>query len=149
MSDEASRRALSSVVRGLHHVAIVVRSIEAARATYVTALGLVESEVEHVPDQKVNVLVAYAGDQRIELVEPAAPDSPVSAFLEKRGEGLHHLAYRVDDLEAALRALSGAGLRLIDTAPRPGAHATRIAFVHPKSTNGVLTELVELPSGDR
>jgi methylmalonyl-CoA/ethylmalonyl-CoA epimerase len=62
---------------------------------------------------------------------------------------LHHLAYRVDDLEAALRALSGAGLRLIDTAPRRGAHATRIAFVHPNSTNGVLTELVELPSGDR
>jgi methylmalonyl-CoA/ethylmalonyl-CoA epimerase len=149
VNDEVADHALQSVVRGLHHVAIAVRSIDAARATYVEALGLAESQVEHVPDQKVNVLVAYAGEQRIELVEPAAPDSPVSAFLEKRGEGLHHLAYRVDDVEAALRTLSEAGLRLIDTAPRPGAHGARIAFVHPKSTHGVLTELVELPSGDR
>ena len=103
-------------------------------------------DVEYVADQKVNVLVCWAGAQRIELVEPAAPDSPVSAFLEKRGGGLHHLAYRVDDVAAAIAALERGGVRMIDSAPRPGAHGTRIAFVHPKSTGGVLTELVEEPA---
>ncbi len=137
--------AIRAVVRDLHHVAIVVPAIAEARKTYVEALGLTEGEVEHVADQKVNVLVCHAGDQRIELVEPAAEDSPVTKFLAKRGGGLHHLAWRVDDLEDALARLKDAGLRLIDEAPRPGAHGTRIAFVHPKATGGVLTELVEDP----
>ena len=136
---------LAAVVRELHHVAIVVPSIQSARAVYVDTLGLTAAEVEHVADQKVNVLVCYAGGQRIELVEPASEDSPVSRFLETRGGGLHHVAWRVDDLEAALGRLRSAGLRLIDESPRPGAHGTRIAFVHPKATGGVLTELVELP----
>jgi len=135
--------ALQAVVQGLHHVAIVVPSIAAARKTYVDVLGLRAGAVEHVPDQKVNVLVCHAGLQRIELVEPAAPDSPVTAFLAKRGGGLHHLAYRVENVERALATLKAAGLRLIDERPRPGAHGTRIAFVHPSATNGVLTELVE------
>ena len=134
---------LQSLVRGLHHVAIVVPSLAEARRTYVEVLGLAAGEPEHVPDQKVNVLVCHAGAQRIELVEPAAADSPVSAFLAKRGSGLHHLAYRVDDLERALSELRAAGLRLIDEHPRPGAHGTRIAFLHPSATHGVLTELVE------
>jgi methylmalonyl-CoA/ethylmalonyl-CoA epimerase len=109
-------------------------------------LGLtVAGAVERVPDQKVDVLVCHAGSQRIELVAPAAPDSPVSRFLETRGGGLHHTAYRVDDLAAALRALAAKGVRLIDEAPRPGAHGTSIAFVHPRSTGGVLIELVEDP----
>lgn len=137
--------ALGGVVRGLHHVAIVVGSIAEARKVYVDLLGLVPHEVEHVPDQMVRVLVCYAGAQRIELVEPAAPDSPVSTFLEKRGGGLHHLAWRVDDCAAAIAHLVQAGTRMIDSAPRPGAHGTRIAFVHPKSTGGVLCELVEDP----
>jgi len=136
---------LAAVVSGLHHVAIVVASIEEARRTYVDVLGMTADGVEHVADQKVNVLVCRAGTQRIELVEPAAPDSPVTRFLESRGGGLHHLAYRVEDLEDALAKLKAAGLRLIDEAPRPGAHGTRIAFVHPKATGGVLTELVEEP----
>lgn len=134
---------LDSVVRELHHVAIVVPSIAEARRTYVDVLGLVAHGVEHVADQRVNVLVCRAGSQRIELVEPAAEDSPVSKFLAKRGGGLHHLAYRVDDLERALARLRDAGLRLIDEAPRPGAEGTRVAFVHPSATGGVLTELVE------
>jgi len=138
---------LGALVRGLHHVAIVVPSLAEAQRTYVERLGLEsDGEVEHVPDQKVNVLVCHAGGQRIELVEPAASDSPVSAFLAKRGGGLHHLAYRVESVERALEALKAAGLRLIDAAPRPGAHGTRIAFVHPSATHGVLTELVEEPS---
>ncbi len=136
---------LAPLVRGVHHIAIVVPSIADARKIYEGVLGLSASEPEYVADQKVNVLVTYAGEQRIELVEPAAPDSPVTRFLEKTGGGLHHVAYRVDDVAAAIAALKAAGLRLIDEAPRPGAHGTRIAFVHPKATGGVLTELVEDP----
>jgi methylmalonyl-CoA epimerase len=136
---------LASLVLGLHHVAIVVDSIEAVRPIYVDALGLAPGEVEYVADQAVNVLVVRAGAQRIELVEPAGEDSPVSKFLAKRGAGLHHLAYRVANLEQALDRLRAAGLRLIDEQPRPGAHGTRIAFLHPQATGGVLTELVEDP----
>jgi methylmalonyl-CoA/ethylmalonyl-CoA epimerase len=139
--------ALSGVVAGLHHVAIVVASIAESRAAW-EGLGLAAGEVEHVADQKVNVLVCTAGGQRFELVEPAADDSPVRNFLEKRGGGLHHLAFRVDDLERALAELKRRGLRLIDEAPRPGAHGTRVAFVHPKSVGGVLVELVEDPHSD-
>lgn len=136
---------LENVVLGLHHVAIVVPSLAEARKTYVDALGLRAGVSEFVADQKVNVLVCHAGAQRIELVEPAAPDSPVSRFLETRGPGLHHLAYRVDSVALALARLKAAGLRLIDEHPRPGAHGTRIAFLHPSAANGVLIELVEDP----
>lgn len=138
--------AIQGCVRGLHHVAIVVPSIEDARATYVDVLGMTAGEVEHVPDQKVDVLVCYAGSQRIELVTPAAEDSPVTRFLEKRGGGLHHVAYLVDDVEAAIAQLDAAGVQLIDHSARPGSHGTRIAFVHPRATGGVLTELVEDPN---
>lgn len=143
--DPGLPRALERVVAGLHHVAIVVKSIAEARLTYVDRLGMRAGEVEHVADQRVNVLVVWAGEQRIELVEPAGEDSPVTKFLASRGGGLHHLAYRVDDLERALAQIKAAGLRLIDESPRPGAHGTRIAFLHPKATGGVLTELVEVP----
>ena len=136
---------LSAVVRGLHHVAIAVESLAVSRKAYEQALGLASSEVEYVEDQKVNVLVLYAGTQRIELVEPASPDSPISNFIAKRGGGLHHLAWKVDDVAAAIASLETDGVKMIDRAPRPGAHGTRIAFVHPKSTGGVLMELVEEP----
>ena len=137
--------ALRGVVRGLHHVAIVVPSIAEARATYEAALGLSCGDPEHVPDQKVNVLVCHAGTQRIELVEPATDDSPVTQFLAKRGGGLHHLAFEVDDCAAAIEALLAKGVRMIDPHPRPGSHGTTIAFVHPKATGGVLMELVQSP----
>lgn len=138
-------KALETVVEGLHHVAIVVPSLAEARKNYVDALGMRAGTIEHVEDQRVNVLVCYAGAQRIELVEPAAPDSPVSNFLAKRGGGLHHLAYRVTSVALALERLKAAGVRLIDEQPRPGAHGTRVAFLHPSAANGVLTELVEDP----
>lgn len=134
---------LAGLVRGLDHIAIVVPSIAEARKTYEGTLGMGGGEVEFVADQKVNVLCVDAGGQRIELVEPASEDSPVSRFLAKRGGGLHHLAYRVDDVALAIARLKEAGLRMIDEAPRAGAHGTRIAFVHPSGTGGVLTELVE------
>jgi methylmalonyl-CoA/ethylmalonyl-CoA epimerase len=137
---------LAADVRGLHHVAIVVPSIAAARKVYEMAFGLRALEVEEVPDQKVRVLVLLAGEQRIELVEPAADDSPVSRFLAESGGGLHHVAYRVDDLERSLARLKARGVRLIDEEPRPGAHGTRIAFVHPSATGRVLVELVEEPA---
>jgi len=137
---------LRGVVRGLHHVAIVVPSIAEARASY-EGLGMSAGEPEYVADQKVNVLVCMAGDQRIELVEPAADDSPVAGFLARRGGGLHHLAFCVDDVAQAIETLMKRGLRMIDEAPRPGAHGTTIAFVHPGATGGVLMELVEEPDG--
>jgi len=140
-------KSLDGVVRGLHHVAIAVPSLAEARQAYEGALGLSASPIEFVEDQKVNVLVLYAGAQRIELVEPASADSPISGFLAKRGAGIHHLAWRVDDVAAAIAQLRAAGVRMIDEAPRNGAHGTRIAFVHPKSTGGVLMELVEEPRG--
>ena len=136
-------KSIDGVVRGLHHVAIAVPSLAEARRAYEDALGLSASPIEFVEDQKVNVLVLYAGAQRIELVEPASADSPISGFLAKRGAGIHHLAWRVDDVAAAIAQLRAAGVRMIDEAPRNGAHGTRIAFVHPKSTGGVLVELLE------
>ncbi|MEQ1892219.1 MAG: methylmalonyl-CoA epimerase [Planctomycetota bacterium] len=138
--------ALAGLVKGLHHVAIVVPSVAEAAKAYVGVLGFQTHPLEYVADQKVNVLVCFAGKQRIELVEPAAPDSPVTNFLAKRGPGLHHLAYEVEDVAAALEAVKKAGLRVIDQSPRPGAHGTKIAFLHPSAMHGVLTELVEEPS---
>lgn len=140
-------RALDGIVVGLHHVAIAVRDLAEARRVYEGALGLAASEPELVPDQKVRVLVLHAGTQRVELVEPASPDSPVSKFLETRGPGIHHLAWKVMDCARAIELAKARGLRLIDEAPRPGSHRTTIAFLHPKSTGGVLMELVQDPPG--
>ena len=138
-------KVLHGLTRGLHHVAIAVPSLSEARALYEGALGMRALPVEFVPGQKVNVLVLFSDAQRIELVEPASADSPISNFLQKRGPGIHHLAWRVDDCAAALAALKKAGLKLIDDTPKPGSHGTTVAFVHPKSTGGVLMELVEDP----
>ena len=138
-------KAIAGFLRGLHHVAIAVPSLEEARATWEGPLGMKALPVEFVPDQKVHVLVLFTGSQRIELVEPASEDSPVTRFLAKRGPGIHHLAWRVDSLEPAIARLKAEGIALIDESPRPGSHGTRIAFVHPKATGGVLMELVEDP----
>jgi len=135
-----------SVARAVNHIGIAVRSIEAQRAFYEGALGAVFEGVEEVADQKVRVGFFRVGDVRLELLEPTDPSSTVAAFLEKRGEGLHHVAFTVAGLEERIAELKGSGLRMIDDKPRPGAHHMRIAFVHPKSTFGVLTELCE-PAG--
>lgn len=145
MSNANVPTSLKGVVKGLHHVAIAVKSLAESRATYEGALGLAATQPEYVPDQRVNVLVLYAGAQRIELVEPASDDSPITKFIAERGGGIHHLAWKVDDCAAAIAALRARSVRMIDEAPRPGAHRCRIAFVHPKSTGGVLMELVEEP----
>jgi methylmalonyl-CoA/ethylmalonyl-CoA epimerase len=134
-------------VKAVNHIGIAVRSIDAQKSFYEGALGAVFEGVEVVPDQKVRVGFFRIGDVRLELLEPTDPASTVAAFLEKRGEGLHHVAFTVEGIEARIAELKRSGLRMIDDVPRPGAHHMQIAFVHPRSTFGVLTELCE-PAGD-
>jgi methylmalonyl-CoA/ethylmalonyl-CoA epimerase len=128
----------------LHHVAIVVADLAAARERY-AALGFPLPHAEEVADQQVMVETFALAAGSVELIQPTDPDGPIARFLAKRGEGLHHVAYRVDDLDAALRGLAARGVRLIDERPRRGAHGWKVAFVHPESCAGVLTELVEEP----
>ena len=130
----------------IDHLGIAVRSIEEASRFYRDVLGLDCEGSEEIPDQKVRVVVFQLGEVRIELLEPTADDSPVARFLEDRGPGLHHIAYRVDDLPATLASLKSAGVRLIDETPRDGAQGMKIAFAHPKSTAGILTEFCQ-PAG--
>jgi len=130
-------------VKSLNHIGIAVHSIENQRAFYEESLGAEFEGFEDVPDQKVRVGFFRVSNVRIELLEPTDPASPVTKFLEKRGEGLHHLAFTVDDIQARIAELKESGLRMIDDAPRPGSHHMQIAFLHPKSTFGVLTELCE------
>ncbi len=130
-------------VQAVNHIGIAVRSIAAQRSYYEGILGAVFEGVEEVADQKVRVGFFRIGDVRFELLEPTDPTSTVAAFLEKRGEGLHHVALSVAGIEARIAELKQAGVRMIDETPRPGAHHMRIAFLHPKSTFGVLTELCE------
>ena len=127
----------------IDHLGIAVRSIDEASRFYRDALGLECTGTEEIPDQKVRVAFFPIGDTRIELLEPTDDDSPIARFLEKRGPGLHHVAYRVADLPATLAALKSAGVRLIDETPRNGAHGMKIAFAHPQSTAGVLTEFCQ------
>lgn len=134
-------------VEAIHHIGIAVASIDAHRAFYEETLGAVFEGAEEVGDQQVRVGFFRVGDVRIELLEPIGPAGPIAVFLEKRGEGLHHIAYKVADIEDRIAELKAAGLRMIDETPRVGAGRARIAFLHPKSTHGVLTELCE-PSGD-
>ena len=127
----------------LDHVAIAVESIAASQPIFESLLGAVGSPVERVDSQGVSVAFVGAGPGRLELIEPTGPDTPVGRFLARRGPGLHHVAYRVPDLEAALTRLAAEGVELIDRVPRTGAHGHRVAFLHPRSTGGVLIELVD------
>jgi methylmalonyl-CoA/ethylmalonyl-CoA epimerase len=130
-------------VKAVNHIGIAVRSIDARRSFYEGILGAVFEGIEEVPDQKVRVGFFRVNDVRLELLEPTDPSSTVAGFIEKRGEGLHHVAFTVESIEDRIAELKQSGLRMIDDVPRPGAHHTRIAFVHPKDTFGVLTELCE------
>jgi methylmalonyl-CoA/ethylmalonyl-CoA epimerase len=126
----------------LHHVAVVVADLDEAVARY-GALGFGDAERFNLPEQAVEVATFPAGAGWVELIHPTDPAGPIARYLAKRGEGLHHVAYAVPDLERALRELAANGVRLIDSAPRTGAHGWRIAFIHPESCGGVLTELVQ------
>ncbi len=126
----------------LHHVAVVVADLDEALARY-RALGFSGSERFLFVEQAVEIVTLRSGTGWIELIRPTDPEGPVARYLAKRGEGVHHVAYAVPDLIAALQGLEASGIRLIDAVPRIGAHGWRIAFIHPESCGGVLTELVQ------
>ncbi|WP_404308349.1 methylmalonyl-CoA epimerase [Neorhodopirellula lusitana] len=132
-------------VRSLNHIGIAVRSLDEQKAFYGETLGAEYEGTEDVPSQKVKVAFYKLNDVRLELLEPTDPESPIAKFIEKRGEGMHHMAFTVDDLQARIDELKSEGLRMIDQTPRPGAHHMQIAFIHPKSSGGVLTELCQPP----
>ena len=127
----------------IDHIGIAVRSLEEAMAFYRDTLGLPLAEVEEVADQKVRTAIFCTGEGRVELLEPTSPESPIAKFLEKRGEGIHHMAVRVTDIQAKLAELEASGAQLIDRSPRVGAGGHLIAFVHPKAAHGVLLELTQ------
>ena len=131
----------------ISHIGIAVASIEEATPFYRDVLGLEFEGSEVVAEQKVKVAFFVVGESRIELLEPTAADSPVARFLEKNGPGVHHVAYEVADLQQRLAQLKLDGVRLIDESPRMGAHKTQIAFLHPKASGGVLTELCQPGKG--
>ena len=128
----------------IHHLGYAVEDLKAARRFYEVNFGVEPVEPEVVEEQGITAAMFRVGGSRIELLQPTRPDSPVGRFLAKRGEGFHHVAFGVDDIEVALRSLKKNGVELIDEEPRTGAGGTRMAFVHPKGAFGVLTELVEL-----
>jgi len=129
------------MIEKVDHIGIAVHSLEEAIPLYQNALGLKFLKTEEVESQKVKTAFFEAGETHIELLEPTAPDSPIAVFLEKKGEGIHHIAFGSDDVPAQLGKASEAGVRLIHEVPIEGAGGKQVAFLHPKSTRGVLTEL--------
>lgn len=130
----------------IEHLGIAVKSLDEAIPYYENILGMKSYSIEEVADQKVKTAFFKVGQTKLELLEPTSDESPIAKFIEKRGEGIHHLAFAVEDGVAnALAEMEGKGVRLIDKAPRKGAEGLNIAFIHPKSTHGVLTEFCEKP----
>lgn len=127
----------------IEHIGLAVSSLAEAIPYYEKVLGLKCYSIEEVPDQKVRTAFFMVGETKIELLESTDPEGTISKFIEKKGEGIHHIAFAVDNIESALSDASSAGVKLIDQAPRKGAEGLSIAFLHPKSTFGVLTELCE------
>lgn len=127
----------------INHIGIAVNFLDEAIPFYRDNLGMAFKGMEEVAEQQVKVAFLEVGESKIELLEPTSAESPVARFLEKNGPGIHHIAYQVEDLEAAIAKLESEGARMIDKVPRLGAHGARIAFIHPKSSNGVLTELCQ------
>jgi methylmalonyl-CoA/ethylmalonyl-CoA epimerase len=131
------------VIEKINHIAIAVRSLEEHIPFYRDVLNLEYRGTETVADQKVRLAVFRVGEVQIELLEPSEPDSPISAFIDKRGEGMHHISYQVDDIENQITELKQKQVEMVDEKPRQGAHGSRIAFIHPKSSAKVLTELTQ------
>lgn len=132
--------------RQVHHIGIVVSDLDAVAERYL-ALGFCDPDRFAVPSQGIEAITFRCGDGFIELVQPTDPEGAIARYLAKRGDGTHHIAYRVDDIVEALAELSARGVRLIDTIPRDGAHGWKVAFIHPEACGGVLTELVQVPAG--
>ncbi len=130
------------MIKKISHIGIAVKDLEKSIEFY-KGFGLELEAIEVVESQKVKVAFLPVGEVRIELLEPTSEDSPIAKFIEKKGEGIHHLAMATDNLQERLNQLEKDGLRLIDKTPRPGAHGASIAFLHPKATGGILLELCE------
>jgi methylmalonyl-CoA epimerase len=135
------------MLSAIDHVGVAVEDLDAALPFYRDVLGMALVHRETVEDQGVHAALLDVGDGHVELIAPIGPDSGVARFLARRGAGLHHVAYRVKDIQATLEELAGAGVRLIDEQPRVGIRGSRVAFVHPGSTGGVLTEIVQPAEG--
>ncbi len=135
-----------SMIRRLDHIAIAVPDMEAAIARFVDDLGIELAGREDVPSESTSTAFLPIDGTKIELIHPIAGEGPVAAYLEKRGGGLHHLCFETDDIEADMARLKEKGYRFLSEAPKPGAHGTRVAFIHPKSCGGVLIELAEHPT---
>ena len=129
----------------IDHIGVAVEDLDAAMALYGGPFGLPDVHHETVPAQGVEAVLLDVGDGHVELLAPLGPDTPVGRFLDRRGPGLHHVAYAVPDIDAALQDARSAGLRLLDEQPRTGIRGSRVAFLHPSSTGGVLTEIVQPP----
>jgi len=130
-------------IKHIDHIGVAVKGIEAAGRFYTDILGLKIADIETVADQKVNVAFIPITDSEVELLESTDADGPVAKYIEARGEGVQHVAFRVENIEEALAELKEKGVRLIDQSPRNGAGGAKIAFIHPKETNGVLIELCQ------
>ncbi|HEX6291857.1 MAG TPA: methylmalonyl-CoA epimerase [Herpetosiphonaceae bacterium] len=133
------------MLKRINHIGIAVRDLEAAIAMYRDRFGVTEWERISLPERHMNVAVCHIGDTLLEFITPTSEEAAFAKYLREKGEGIHHIAYEVAEVEPALRALEDTGVRLIDQHGRPGIHDTCAAFLHPKSTMGVLIELVELP----
>ena len=131
----------------IDHVGVAVEDLDAAIALYETTYGMALVHRETVTEQGVEAVLLDVGENHVELLAPLGPDTPVGKFLAKKGPGIHHVAYQVTDIEAALSQLKDAGTRLIDETPRIGIRSSRVAFVHPSSSGGVLTEIVQPAEG--
>ena len=127
----------------IDHLGVAVEDLDAAIALYRDRFGMAEQHRETVEEQGVEAVLLEVGEGHVELLAPLGPETGMARFLDKNGPGLHHVAYRTDDIEAALESVRAAGMRLIDEEPRTGIRGSRVAFLHPKSTGGVLTELVQ------
>jgi len=131
------------MLRKINHIGIAVQSIEATLPFYKNTFGMEFLEEEEIPAMKIKIAMLKIGESKIELLQPTSEDSYIAKFLEKNGSGIHHIAYETDDIDAEIEKLTAQGIKMIDEKPRCGAHGTRIAFIHPKSSNGVLTELCQ------
>jgi methylmalonyl-CoA/ethylmalonyl-CoA epimerase len=131
----------------IDHVGVAVEDVEAAVALYRDSFGMELAHRETVEDQGVEAVLLDVGDGHVELLAPLGPDTPVGRFMAKNGAGLHHVAYAVEDIDSALERIAGVGIELIDSEPRIGIRESRVAFLHPRSTGGVLTEIVEPRGG--
>jgi len=135
------------MITQVSHIGVAVESLASQIPFYRDVLGLAMIGEEEVPDQKVRVAIFKVGEIQIELLEPTSAESPIAKFIEKKGEGIHHIAYQSDNIEETLAGLKSRNIQLIDETPRLGAHQTRIAFIHPKSSGKILTEICQ-PTGE-